>query len=302
MSLGRTIGAARAHAGLTLAELSEATRIREPILAAMEGNLFQPCRGDFYARANLRSIATELGLDPEPLLSEYDRTYARATKVVVLPEASSRPEPAEHRSTNWSAMMAAALVTVLALGAGRIAIYGEQPVREADLLVAPRAAVPGEAPAGQSELESSGQSQGSGSDTGSDGQLQDGSGQDSKSSAQDSPSVYDKIDPRAKDSGPAPAEEPAGGAPLDSELTNDASGVTVKLAATGTSWVRVTDGSGDTVYRGTVRKGDHRTFSDERKVGLIAGNPKSVRLVVNGKKVRLRPNDSGVAKATYKPT
>lgn len=297
MSLGRTIGAARAHAGLSLAELSEATRIRLPILAAMEGDLFQPCRGDFYARANLRNIATELGLAAEPLIQEYDEKYARSSRVIVLPSASPETAPAGRASTNWSALLATALVAVVALGAGRAVMSGEQPARQADLLVAPQAAVPGEGGAPTSDGSDSSASDSSASDSAA-ADSGEGSVDSGKSKSR---SPYDLAGQAREDSGPAPAEEPAGGAPLDAELSDSESGVTVKLAATGTSWVRVTDGSGDTVYRGTVRKGDRRTFVDDRKVGFVAGNPKSVRLVVNGKRVRLRANDAGVAKATYKP-
>ena len=55
--IGETLAQARRRAGLTVAQVSEQTRIREAVIEGIEGGDYSACGGDFYARANIRSIA-----------------------------------------------------------------------------------------------------------------------------------------------------------------------------------------------------------------------------------------------------
>lgn len=75
MSIGETLAEARREAGLTIAQVSQRTRIRESIVRSIEQGDFSPCGGDFYARGHIRSIAEVVGTDPAPLLREYDGTH-----------------------------------------------------------------------------------------------------------------------------------------------------------------------------------------------------------------------------------
>ena len=72
MSIGGTLAEARRQAGLTVAQVSQQTRIRESIINSIEHDDFSSCGGDFYARGHIRSIATVVGADPAPLIREYD--------------------------------------------------------------------------------------------------------------------------------------------------------------------------------------------------------------------------------------
>ena len=72
MSIGDTLAEARRQAGLTIAQVSQQTRIRESIINSIEHDDFSSCGGDFYARGHIRSIATVVGADPAPLIREYD--------------------------------------------------------------------------------------------------------------------------------------------------------------------------------------------------------------------------------------
>ena len=72
MGIGAALAEARGQAGLTVTEVSQRTRIRETIIRGIEGGDYSACGGDFYARANIRSIAEAVGADPEPLIREYD--------------------------------------------------------------------------------------------------------------------------------------------------------------------------------------------------------------------------------------
>ena len=72
MSIGETLADARRQAGLTITQVSQQTRIRESIIRAIEQGDFSPCGGDFYTRGHIRSIAGVVGVDPGPLIGEYD--------------------------------------------------------------------------------------------------------------------------------------------------------------------------------------------------------------------------------------
>jgi hypothetical protein len=73
--IGETLAAARHQAGLTVADVSERTRIRPTIIRAIEDNDYTSCGGDFYARGNIRDMARVVGIDPEPLIREYDAAH-----------------------------------------------------------------------------------------------------------------------------------------------------------------------------------------------------------------------------------
>jgi cytoskeletal protein RodZ len=78
VSIGETLADARRQSGLTIAQVSQRTRIRESIIRAIEQNDFSPCGGDFYARGHIRSIAGVVGTDPAPLIREYDNDHPPA--------------------------------------------------------------------------------------------------------------------------------------------------------------------------------------------------------------------------------
>jgi Helix-turn-helix domain len=100
--IGDTLAGARQRAGLTVAQVSEQTCIREAVIKGIEGGDYSACGGDFYARANIRSIARVVGADSGPLIAEYDALHrARgALSAVSLQEllATSVPAAARRRA------------------------------------------------------------------------------------------------------------------------------------------------------------------------------------------------------------
>jgi cytoskeletal protein RodZ len=75
VSIGDTLAEARRQKGLTITQVSERTRIRETIIRGIEQGDFSQCGGDFYARGHIRSIASVVGVDPVPLVREYDEEH-----------------------------------------------------------------------------------------------------------------------------------------------------------------------------------------------------------------------------------
>jgi transcriptional regulator with XRE-family HTH domain len=72
VSIGAALAEARQRAGLTVAQVSERTRIRETVIEGIEDDNYSGCGGDFYARGHIRGIAKAVGADPGPLIEEYD--------------------------------------------------------------------------------------------------------------------------------------------------------------------------------------------------------------------------------------
>ena len=99
MPIGETLAAARHQAGLTVADVSERTRIRPTIIRAIEDNDYTSCGGDFYARGNIRDMARVIGIDPEPLIREYDAAHRApgAFSTVSLDELFTASGGASHR-------------------------------------------------------------------------------------------------------------------------------------------------------------------------------------------------------------
>lgn len=113
-SIGRALQQARVAAGLTVEEVSASTRVRVPIVHAIEEDDFSRCGGDVYARGHIRTLARAVGLDPAGLIEQYDAEHGgrpAPTPAAPLFEAERiRPEP---RRPNWTAAMVAAIVAVV---------------------------------------------------------------------------------------------------------------------------------------------------------------------------------------------
>jgi len=97
--IGDTLAQARHQAGLTVAEVSQRTRIRETIIRKIEEDDYSECGGDFYARGHIRAIAKAVGADPGPLIEEYDAQHRApgAMGTVSLDELLATSAHAAHR-------------------------------------------------------------------------------------------------------------------------------------------------------------------------------------------------------------
>jgi transcriptional regulator with XRE-family HTH domain len=95
MSIGGTLAEARHEAGLTVADVSARTRIRQALIRDIEHDEFASCGGDFYARGHIRAIAGVVGADPRPLISEYDDEHCPGGPV---PQPTVRPAPRASRA------------------------------------------------------------------------------------------------------------------------------------------------------------------------------------------------------------
>lgn len=113
-SVGRALAQARHAAGLTVDEVSTSTRVRVPIVQAIEQDDFSRCGGDVYARGHIRTLARAVGIDPEPLIEQYAAEHGHPeAPVTVAPVYEAQRMRSEPRRPNWTAAMIAAIVAVI---------------------------------------------------------------------------------------------------------------------------------------------------------------------------------------------
>lgn len=113
-SIGRALRQARIDAGLTVDDVTNATRVRIAIVQAIEADNFAPCGGDVYARGHIRTLAKAVHLDPAPLLAQYDDSHGgRPAPTPAAPLFEAERIRPERRGPNWTAAMVAAIVAVV---------------------------------------------------------------------------------------------------------------------------------------------------------------------------------------------
>ena len=113
-SIGRALQQARIAAGLTVDDISTATRVRMNIVHAIEADDFTVCGGDVYARGHIRTLAKAVRLDPAPLLAQYgDEHGGRPAPTPAAPLFEAERIRPERRGPNWTAAMVAAIVAVI---------------------------------------------------------------------------------------------------------------------------------------------------------------------------------------------
>jgi cytoskeletal protein RodZ len=115
VSIGATLAAARRHAGLTVADVSQRTRVREIIIQGIEHDDYAACGGDFYARGHIRAIAEAVGTDPVPLIEEFDERWKSSPELTAAEvfQPSMPLRKRERRRVRWTGILAVLVLAVL---------------------------------------------------------------------------------------------------------------------------------------------------------------------------------------------
>lgn len=116
MTIGEVLASYRQRAGMTVDEVSAATRIRATMIRAIEADDFSLCGGAVYARGHIRSIAAVLGVDPAPLVEAFDVQYGAASATPAPPPPPRRRSPqqqAERPTPRWAPFALAAIVIIV---------------------------------------------------------------------------------------------------------------------------------------------------------------------------------------------
>jgi 5-(carboxyamino)imidazole ribonucleotide mutase len=115
VSIGATLAAARRHAGLTVADVSQRTRVREPIIQGIEHDDYASCGGDFYARGHIRAIAEAVGADPAPLIEEFDDRWQSSPELTAAEvfQPSMPLRKRERHRMRWLGLLAVLVLAIL---------------------------------------------------------------------------------------------------------------------------------------------------------------------------------------------
>jgi cytoskeletal protein RodZ len=268
VSIGQALSGARLDAGLTIDDISAKTRLRATVIRAIEADDFSLCGGDFYARGHIRTLAGLVGLDPVPLLAEYDATVGpkddgQATSQLYETEVSGRAitRTAQKRSPHWGlAAVATTLVAIIVFAAIGLLNHNKKPAS---------ASAPPTTPTVTSVS---------------------------------SPTPTHSPSPSPIASSPV-SEPPAtlAAEPTPSTVVAEA-GVHVVLRITTTKcWVAATASNGQVLYQGVLSPGAVQTFDDPQRVSLRLGNAPATDITVNGVDLGAPATKNSVTSVSFGP-
>lgn len=234
MAIGSALKAARESAGLSVQAVADQLRMRQTLVLAVEADDFGKCGGAVYARGHIRAIARVVGIDSDPLVSEFDAVYGNPSETItdIISDGPSLLTPEKKLPWNTIVTVAAGLLLVVA-GVSVVNGSGPSPV------------------AGPS----------------SPSQTQSQSPSPSKSAIAQAPGTV-------------------------------AINVT---AATGNSWISVTNAAGESLYQGIIRRGTTESFQDKVRLKIVIGNAGAVTMNVNGKQLGMPGGEGQVVRLEFTP-
>ena len=103
--------------GVSLEEISAATRIAPRFLAALEREQWELLPGGVFNRGFIRSVARYLGLDEDSLVAEY------ALETRGRPEPGVVVDPPEEADRNWARVFVVIVLVLLLVAGGWAAIH-----------------------------------------------------------------------------------------------------------------------------------------------------------------------------------
>jgi cytoskeleton protein RodZ len=103
--------------GVTLEEISVATRIAPRFLAALESEQWELLPGGVFNRGFIRSVARYLGLDEDSLVAEY------ALETRGRPDPGVVADPPEEPDRNWARIFVVIVLVLLLVAGGWAAIH-----------------------------------------------------------------------------------------------------------------------------------------------------------------------------------
>jgi cytoskeleton protein RodZ len=276
---------ARTAAGMSIADLAAATRIRPAVIRAMEEDDFTPCGGDAYAKGQIRSIARAVGVDPDAMLATFDGRPVGA---------ASEEDPAPRRGLRRDAPRVPEKVTVNAApepsGRGRtdgLALLGagdDRPARGFNWTAAMLVAVLALVTVGVVSVVT--RNSGGGS-------VDEVAAPVATSSAPVAPPT-----PTATPT-PTPTVQPSDDAVA--QATDQEVEVTVEVTGD-KSWLSVTEGkAGTSLYEGLVVTGDTQTFTSQKKIRVVVGNAGAVTLSVDGEDLGTPGGTGEVVRLEFAP-
>ncbi|HOL72628.1 MAG TPA: DUF4115 domain-containing protein [Bryobacteraceae bacterium] len=263
-SIGDKLREERLRLGLTIEQISEATKINPGLLEAIEANEWDRLPGAFFTRSFIRQFADALGIDPAELEPELDRIAGAGDELTreteFEREAISVP-PVDRglgRSPSPRSLGAlATFVVILAVCSGLYILWQRNTQAPSETGAAP-------------EVE--------------------------QVHAEPGPAVTPAVE---QSQAPAPPAEPPKEAPPPAEPQS--SPVKVEIRATAPSWVRLA-ADGKEVFSGTLQADETRAVEAQQLVELRTGNAAGLEVIWNGKSAGSLGGEGQVRNAEFTPS
>jgi cytoskeleton protein RodZ len=279
-SFGENLRREREMRGVTLQEISAATKISGRFLQALEEEEFAKLPGGVFTRSFIRAYAKYLGLDEDRVLAEYQLIAQPKADVDLSRLAVSHLDARRERSRG---PLLTLLLAVILVGGGYLLYrYSHPALGPAGGVTGPSAAPTPATPASPPPQATS------------------------------APAAAPSSIPPAAERSAAPAQGVGGSgaltgpsAALDSGALSVASaegGLVLQVAATERAWVAV-DADGRTVLQQVLNPGEIETLKAKESFDVTTGNAQGIVLTLNGetlkplgrrgevKSIRLTQND-----------
>jgi cytoskeleton protein RodZ len=124
IGVGPALRKARQARGVSIAEASRDTKIRQEFIRALEDERFDRLLGDVYVRGALRSYSTYLGLPADRVVSRYARSAGEPPPATTSPPATNAVVGAPRVRDNHRLMAMIALTLVVLAAAFKILAGG----------------------------------------------------------------------------------------------------------------------------------------------------------------------------------
>ena len=277
---GKLLRSLREKAGLSLDDVANRTKISRGQLEAMEREEMRLLPEPVYVRAFIRDICRVMGTDPKPVTDAFAREFAPETPAAQAPEADAVPARkmekevefhASPRKKGFRVFLAFAVVIVL-IGA----VWGGW--REGIL-----------AKLGGDNTEAA------------QVQMQEASGRSAALQRPRSPSnampanapltanpdgtasVPDTAASSPAASSPAAAAQTAAASAKTTDTAAAPAGTgTVTIRTIGSSWVKLIDADGKTIFQGNIKAGDEKSFTGKLPIRATVGNSTQCAVSLNG--------------------
>ena len=116
-TFGEHLKREREMRGVSLEEISVATRIAPRFLTALENEQWELLPGGVFNRGFIRSVARYLGLDEDSLVAEY------ALETRGRPDPGVVADPPEEPDRNWARLMVVVVLALLVVAGGWAAVH-----------------------------------------------------------------------------------------------------------------------------------------------------------------------------------
>lgn len=242
--IGDTLREAREAQGRSIEDAAQAVRARTAQLQAIEDDHFDSFGGDVYAKGFIKSYALELGLDPAPLIEQFNREVGHPDESVTssMVKPVKTPGPKGTTPPAWAAWVLVAAVVVGGLYFLGLITPGSTPDQAAEEIDSP----PVSSAPGNEETEEP--------------------GDEPEDVTEEPGTTGEEADPA--DEGAEEADEP------------EIEGVEVIFALERRSWMRVTV-DGAVLLEETVPEGETLRYAGDEVVVRI-GDAAGVRIQHNG--------------------